>query len=200
MVPQPDLGSPPTPIPSALARQLGLGARRFLGVDERNSLSAAIVERLLGLEALSSASAVAGYLALADEVDPAAAMAAVERRGGAVHLPRLRDNTLDFVAWSDGDPLEENSLGIGEPAGPAVPLGSLDAVVLPCVAVDDAGTRVGFGAGYYDRSLEGVLELGDRPLLVGLAFEVQCLAAIERQEWDVPLDLVVTESRTIECA
>jgi 5-formyltetrahydrofolate cyclo-ligase len=77
---------------------------------------------------------------------------------------------------------------------------SIDVIALPCVAVDPAGTRVGFGTGFYDRALAGIGELASPPILVGAAFEAQLLGAIDRRDWDVPLDLVVTEKRTIRAA
>mgnify|MGYP001821364988 CR=1 FL=1 len=200
MVPQDDHGSPPTPTPADVARSLGLQARRSLSPAQRHAHSAAISERLLDLGRMGVAGPVAGYMALAEEADPAVALEALRTRGATVHLPRLVGQGLEFVAWTGDEPLETNRFGIAEPPGPSVPVESLAAVLIPCVAVDTRGSRVGFGAGYYDRTLATVHGAARRPLLVGIAFEVQCLADIERRQWDVPLDVVVTESRTIECS
>lgn len=202
MVPQPGQMSPPVPIPVDIARRLGLEARRFLPPSERAEFSSAIAGRLRELDEVRSAGSVAGYGALDDEVDLASLWGrytpARAPQGPGLYLPRLRGDGLEFVPWTSGDPLTANRFGIGEPAGDGVDAASLDVVVLPCVAVDPAGTRVGFGGGYYDRAL-GNLDADDpdRPLLIGVAFEVQCLGTIERREWDVPLDIVVTDTRTI---
>ncbi len=102
---------------------------------------------------------------------------------------------MDFVPWEPGSVLEPNRYGIGEPKGDAVAVADLDAVVLPCVAIDDLGNRVGFGAGYYDRALGG-LRSGDdpaRPRLIGVAFDNQRCDAIAAQPWDVSVDVVVTD-------
>ena len=69
-------------------------------------------------------------------------------------------------------------------------------VVVPCVAVDPSGNRLGFGAGYYDRALAGPSPV----IRLGVAFEVQVVDRIEPAPWDVPLDVVVTESRVIRPA
>lgn len=203
MVPQPDQMSPPAPIPAGFARRLGLEARRFLTPAERVELSSRIGERVLELDDVGIARSLAGYVALDDEVDPASIWAARqtadnEEEDASLCLPRVTGDGLEFVPWTVGDPLTTNQFGVGEPTGNGVAVASLDVVVLPCVAVDPAGTRVGFGAGFYDRALGELGTAGStRPVLVGVAFEVQCLAAIERREWDVPLDIVVTDTRTI---
>ena len=64
---------------------------------------------------------------------------------------------------------------------------------MPCVAVDPDGHRLGFGAGYYDRALAGAAATAR----IGVAFEVQVVDRLEPAPWDVPLDVVVTEARTI---
>jgi 5-formyltetrahydrofolate cyclo-ligase len=77
---------------------------------------------------------------------------------------------------------------------------NLDLVLVPLVGFDTQGNRLGSGAGYYDRSFDFRLRLHDaRPRLVGLAFDCQETAGLQRAGWDVPLDAIVTESRLILC-
>lgn len=104
---------------------------------------------------------------------------------------------MTFREWRADDVLVPGAFGIEEPPDDgrgAVSADALSVVVAPCVAVDRAGTRVGFGAGYYDRALA---EPDRRPEVVVAAFDVQVLAdELPRRPWDVPADVVVTERRT----
>jgi 5-formyltetrahydrofolate cyclo-ligase len=209
MVTQPAPMSPPPPIPAEIARRLGLQARRFLSEAERSELSGQVVQRLLELDEVRQARRLAGYAALADEVRLAGLFEELDRRGTQLALPRVSGEGLEFATWSPGDDLATGRFGVGEPTGGTVALPSLDVVVVPCVAVDDRGTRVGFGAGFYDRTLGAGSDEqaagdggdpqagGSGPVVVGVAFEVQCLGVIERRGWDVPLDVVVTDDRII---
>ena len=147
---------------------------------------------------MSGASSLAAYQALADEVDLGELWASLHTGDTALYLPRITagESAMEFAHWLPGEALIDNDFGIGEPAGDAIPVEELSVVVLPCVAVDSGGTRVGFGQGYYDRALEEIAgrDPDRRPLLVGVAFEQQVYAAIEGNEWDVPLDVLITES------
>ena len=153
------------------------------------------MDRVAALPEVRAAQRVAAYVALPDEVNPSGLWPRLATRSTTLLLPRITagaERLLEFAEWDGRAPLEANDLGIGEPHGPAVPLADIDVVILPCVAVDDLGTRVGFGAGYYDRTLAGPDE--GRPSLVGVAFEVQRVDRIAANPWDVPLDIVVTEA------
>ena len=182
----------------AAARTRGLTARRALRADERAERSRAIVARLLGLPELAGARRVAGYLATEDEVDLSGLWASLAERDTSVVLPRLcagGEPALEFAPWSASAPMVANRFGIPEPAGPAGAMAEIDVVLLPCAAVDDHGTRVGMGKGYYDRTLAGSRTGG--PALVGVAFEAQRMAHIAANPWDVPLQVVVTEVRVL---
>jgi 5-formyltetrahydrofolate cyclo-ligase len=100
-----------------------------------------------------------------------------------------------FSAWERDTALRPNRFGIGEPAEVApVPVEDLDVVVVPAVAVDRLGHRLGFGAGYYDRALAA---RGPGTLLVAAVFSVQVVDSITPEPWDVPVDVVVTEAGVI---
>lgn len=137
---------------------------------------------------------------MADEVDLVGLWERLDARGVAVHLPRIDasgEPAMDFVRWHPDATMTVNRFGIPEPPGEPIPLGTMDVIVIPCTAVDHAGTRVGMGAGFYDRALATAQP---KPLLVAVAFAVQLLAPderIRRRIWDVPVDVIVTESATI---
>lgn len=174
---------------------------------------------------------VAGYWPNTDEVDLVALWRHLVASGVHVCLPRIGPQgttSMDFVRWDPTESMTTNRYGIPEPSGPPSSLDDLDVVVLPCSAIDDAGTRVGMGAGFYDRALtplvgtpaattgsatqsaaplpDGNRTEADQPhrhraLLIGVAFECQRVpddTRIIAAEWDVGVDLVVTESATID--
>jgi 5-formyltetrahydrofolate cyclo-ligase len=105
---------------------------------------------------------------------------------------------MTFSFWDHDTTLQPNRFGIDEPVdAEPVRVDDLDVVVVPAVAVDRLGNRLGFGAGYYDRTLAG-----RRPgtLVVAAVFSVQVLDEITPRSWDVPVDVVVTDAEVIRTA
>ncbi len=103
---------------------------------------------------------------------------------------------MSFRAWDPGEPTVPNRFGIEEPPADGrgdLAASALDVVVLPCTAVDRCGRRLGFGAGYYDRALADAGD-GRGPLVVCVAFDVQVVGELPVRPWDVPADVVVTET------
>ena len=97
---------------------------------------------------------------------------------------------MSFRRYRLGDPVRRNRFGIAEPAGGrGVPLISLSVVLMPLVAFSDEGRRIGMGGGFYDRYFAAA----QRPLMVGVAHELQRLQHISHRDWNVPLDAAVTE-------
>jgi len=111
-------------------------------------------------------------------------------------LPVISGNdeyTMKFHSWRADTVLVKNSYGILEPQGTApVPLSGVDLLIMPLVAYDRLGNRLGMGAGYYDRHLES-LRKSDKPLRIGVAYSLQELDLIEKNSWDIPLHGVVNE-------
>jgi 5-formyltetrahydrofolate cyclo-ligase len=179
-------------------------ARRRLPPEVRDLAEARLVERLLALDELRGPATVAWYLPTDGEVDLRGAVDVLGERGATLWLPVVgEERSMRFSRWTSDTELVANRYGIPEPAGldggdhtDVRRADELDVVVLPCVAVDGRGTRVGFGAGYYDRAL-GAAPPQQRPRCVGVAFELQVVDLLERASWDVPLDIVVTEERTL---
>lgn len=178
-------------------------ARRDLEPSARRAAEASLTRHLLELDELESSAdddrprRMALYLSTDGEVDLSGAADEVAGRGWQVLLPVIGPaRSMSFAPWSPGSPLVANRYGIPEPAhgvGDLVPAQELDVVVLPCVAVDRSGHRLGFGAGYYDRALAEAAATQR----IGVAFEVQVVDRIDPAPWDVPLDVVVTEAGVI---
>ncbi|MEX2274535.1 MAG: 5-formyltetrahydrofolate cyclo-ligase [Actinomycetota bacterium] len=111
--------------------------------------------------------------------------------GRTVCLPRLAKGQMRARTYRPGDPVVETSFGAYEPAdGAIVEAADLDAVLVPAVAFDRLGFRVGYGGGFYDRFLRGV-----RPdaLRIGIGLAAQRVEQVPRGHFDLPVDLVVTE-------
>jgi 5-formyltetrahydrofolate cyclo-ligase len=181
-------------------------ARAALPEDERSARSAAASARLLTLPELTALTAagpktLAGYVAAKGEIDPASVLEAAAAAGATVALPRVATEPprLRFHR-ADAGPLTPGRFGLREPsaAAPEIPLDELDVVLVPGLAFDAEGRRLGFGGGYYD----GVFGAGSprRPALIGLCYDFQIVAQCPAGQGDVPVDLVVTDARVLRPA
>ena len=116
--------------------------------------------------------------------------------GKRLALPVIaRNGVMDFFAYDVRAPLLPNRYGIMEPAPGArhVLTLSLGAVLVPLVAFDGEGNRLGMGGGFYDRHFAAAPD-GLRPLLIGVAHETQRAQSLPVETWDVPLDAVLTDA------
>ncbi|CCG40048.1 5-formyltetrahydrofolate cyclo-ligase [Magnetospirillum molischianum] len=170
------------------ALQLRRGESARLGV----AASLALAARADALE-VGPQTIVGGYWPLPGEVDPRPLMATLAARGASLALPMVTapDAPLIFRAWCPGDPLESGPHGTFHPAA-AAPLLSPTLVLVPLLAFDAKGFRLGFGGGYYDRTLDA-LRRGGGVVAAGLAFAAQQSPALPSEPWDQPLDMVFTE-------
>lgn len=173
-------------------------ARRQIPAPQRRAAAASAARALRQLRWLRPGTRIALYMATAEEFDCAPLLAAAAARGASILLPRLRPGrsamAMQFVTAHGA--MRRNRFGILEPRG-GLACGArwLSLILLPLVAFDAAGTRLGMGAGYYDRALAFRL-LRSRwrgPLLIGVAFALQQSPALPRQPHDVALDGVITE-------
>jgi 5-formyltetrahydrofolate cyclo-ligase len=137
------------------------------------------------------------YLPAPGEFDPSPLLCLAQRRGARILVPRLsRVHPAGMTFAPLSPPLRRNRFGLLEPAGRASASAlTLDIVLVPLVAFDRRGHRLGMGGGFYDRALS--FRLRRRrwrgPRLIGLAYAIQELPAIEAAPWDVRLDAVLTE-------
>jgi len=103
------------------------------------------------------------------------------------------DHAMEFHHWYAETSLKQNQYGIREPLKTSsISLAGFDMLLMPLVAYDKSGNRVGMGSGYYDRHLESLRE-ASQPLRVGVAYSLQEVAKLKKNDWDVPLHAVVTE-------
>lgn len=137
---------------------------------------------------------IAGYWPMGTEMDVRPAMRDMERLSHPLCLPAVaaRGQPLVFRQWGLGDPLEDSAHGTSEPAADA-PEATPLIMFVPGLAFDSEGFRIGYGLGYYDRTIAALRE-GPGLLAIGIAYAAQLIEAVPREDHDQPLDLIVTEN------
>lgn len=138
-------------------------------------------------------SVVSGYRAIGTEIDPSALLETFHCEQVRLALPRVagRGQPLDFRYWAPGDSLIKGQLGVEEPAPDADPARP-SLVLVPALAIDRRGHRLGYGAGYYDRTL-AALRLSGPVTAIGLCYDDQLVRAVPSGRHDVSVDWIVTE-------
>ncbi len=169
------------------------GRRRDAAARAGPHCAAALAD--LGLSVLGDRDpgAVSGFWPIRDEIDVRPLLAALETRGWVVALPAVMgsDEPLAFRVWSRGGALVEAAFGLMEPAVEAACVDP-DVALVPLLAFDRRGYRIGYGKGHYDRTLR--LLRGRRAVLaVGVAFAAQEVVQVPVEPHDQPLDAVLTE-------
>lgn len=148
---------------------------------------------------LARFSVVAGYQPMGSEIDPAPLLKRLAAAGAHIVLPRTASKgsclPLSFHLWSPGQSLVKSAFGVAEPS-PDAPQLTPDLVIVPLLAFDDLGHRMGYGQGHYDRTLEA-LRARHPVVAIGLAFEAQRVASVPREDHDQPLDGILTQARYI---
>jgi len=190
-----------SPHPCPLRQQLR-AQRQRLPVAKQRQAALAVADHLADWPPFVAARRIAGYWACHGELDPLPLLERAWHTGKTAYLPVLADSppqSLRFAPYRPETPLRPNRFRILEPeVSPADELKptDLDLILMPLVAFDPTGTRLGMGGGFYDRSFAFLLDpdyQGHRPWLIGLGYAFQQVAVLSRQSWDVPLDAVVTE-------
>lgn len=174
-------------------RAAALARRDALDPQQRAGAAVAMAARMPPLD-ITSSTVVAGYAPIRSEIDPVPLMQSLARQGAALAMPAISrpDAALAFRAWKQGAALVPGAFGISEPSATAAEVVP-DIVLVPLVAFDRAGHRIGYGAGYYDRTLEA-LRRHKSLVAVGLAFTVQEIPQVPALPHDVRLDYVLTET------
>jgi 5-formyltetrahydrofolate cyclo-ligase len=156
---------------------------------------------LMDLELTRRAERIALYAALPYELPTRPLFDAVVEKTGAALLPRTVDPLgLEFFAVECWEDLRPGGFGVLEPPndGAAIRLMPGDLVVVPGVAFDEDGYRLGHGKGYYDRAFAA--ELGDAPTLVGFGYEFQIVDAVPHDHRDRQMDAIVTNRKVRDCS
>ncbi|WP_406727132.1 5-formyltetrahydrofolate cyclo-ligase [Streptomyces sp. GD-15H] len=185
----------------ALRREILLARNRLTADDVRESATA-LADRALGLPELAHARTVAAYVSVGSEPGTLVLLDALRARGVRVLLPALLpDNDLDWGAYTGEGSLTRVRHGgrmallepAGERLGPDAVTGA-DAVLLPGLAVDARGMRLGRGGGSYDRVLARLERAGTHPALVVLLYDTEVVERVPEEPHDRPVHAVVSPS------
>jgi 5-formyltetrahydrofolate cyclo-ligase len=139
---------------------------------------------------------IACYCAHKNEFETLPMMQAIFRSQKKCYLPVLCEgNTLGFVRYEEGDELEVNQFGILEPfdSSRKIAVDKLDLIIMPLVAYDSQGRRLGMGGGFYDRTLASMHVHSSKPHLLGLAYASQHIDELPSDSWDINIHSVITE-------
>jgi 5-formyltetrahydrofolate cyclo-ligase len=174
-------------------RRVQAERRRKVAGDARIAAAEAILEHLVADAQMGSARRIGLFAALADEPPTRPLFEALRRAGGVCLLPRCRAQQLVYAQVARWEDLRPGRYGVLEPppGEPAAELGAGDVVLVPGLAFDRAGHRLGRGGGYYDRTFPP--GRADGPVLFGLCYALQVVDDVPHDSRDCRMDAIVTE-------
>ena len=185
-------------VAKAELRRAAIVRRDALPAAERELAAETIAAREFPLE-IASGTVVSGYFPMKSEISPIPLLRKLAALGAQLVLPVVagKGKPLIMRAWRLGEPLVAGTWGIREP-GPEAPEVEPDILIVPLLAFDRHGHRIGYGAGYYDLTIAKLRE--KKPVVAaGIAFSAQEIVAVPTTPSDVRLDLVLTEREAIDC-
>jgi 5-formyltetrahydrofolate cyclo-ligase len=181
--------------------------RDVIAQDQRDEMTAHATERFLDLPEIRAARTVAGFVSTRSEIDTEPLLEQLRKRGVDVVLPRVSTGLipprLRFHRTKTRADLVFGIFGLLEPGMecPELAAHEIDVFMVPGLAFDKRGARIGYGGGYYDELAAYVHAHPDasNARFIGYTFEFQLVEACPSGEWDVPLDTIVTDERVVRC-
>ncbi len=153
--------------------------------------SAAMVAKLAELQPLRKAQNIMAFAAFGNEISVDGFIEELRNQGKTVLLPRInRESGIEAVVYDNWESCSISSFGIREPLGKAVEPQSIDAILVPGIAFDGNGFRIGYGKGYYDSFLP---KLSSYAFICGVCFDFQVVDSINPETYDVPVHWIVTD-------
>ena len=186
-----------TDSPKARLREQALALRDALPASERAAAASTIAARPFPVK-VDPGTVVSGFSPMKSEINPIPLMRRLADAGANLALPTIagRGNPLTMRAWAFGEPLNSGQWGIREPF-PDARVVDPDILIVPLAAFDRAGHRIGYGAGYYDMTINALR--AKKPVVaIGIAFAAQEIPLVPATERDARLDLVLTEREVID--
>lgn len=184
-------------MPKRAVRQRLLNHRKQLQVVECHPLGLQAQQHLIRAECFRDARVVALYSPINNEVATESLFSAARAAGKQICYPRVADQVLEFVEVTSLQLLRPARFGVAEPeAGRLISVDAVDLIVVPGVAFDRAGHRLGYGKGFYDRELARVSAAATS---VGLCYGFQVCDRLPREAHDRPVQFLATETEFIPC-
>ncbi len=175
----------------AQLRQQALQLRQNIPAAQRVEYAQSVKLHFIDFPHLTYAKSFAGYYAVRGEVDVLPIFNHMAKYEKHMALPRTHGQYLTFHSWRPGEPLQDDHLGIKVPFGEAhfIP----EVVLVPLLAFDSRGYRLGYGGGYYDRSMQALRNMNIAPLFIGVAYSEQEMPELPIEPHDQKLDGILTE-------
>lgn len=172
-----------------------------IDVTTRQSAAIAAAQHFVDSELFKTSHHIACYFPLPKEFDTTPIIDAIWQAKKNCYLPIVSpDKKLHFIRYEKNDELVPNRFNIPEPmlhGENFFPAQQLDVVLLPLIGFDLKGHRLGTGGGYYDRTFNFLKTVPSKPLLIGLGYTIQQAGELPHDEWDVPLDGVLTPEKLL---
>lgn len=185
---------------SAIRQSIRL-ERAKLASEEQMEKAKKLTTIVVQLSKFLNSQHIAGYWPNDGEINPLSILNTAHEMGKSCYLPKLDPSPIaqmQFVEYLPKDPLTTNRLGILEPLlieRKIISAELLDLVLVPLVAFDEKGRRLGMGKGYYDRAFAFLnTEPKTKPFLLGIAYDLQRVLKLPSETWDIPLNSIATES------
>ena len=172
--------------------------RRALSYEQQVQAGLGLANIFLAQPLLADSQNIAVYIANDGEIDPAGLVHELWLNNKSCYLPLVspeNNKHLQFIAYRPDSPMVKNRYGIPEPEyNPNLLIDpeELDVVLMPLTGFDKRGQRLGMGGGYYDRTF-GFIRTAAKPVLIGLAHECQQVEQLPVENWDIPMEAVVTD-------
>jgi len=182
----------------AALRQHFRHLRQQLNVETRMVYAKQATQLLIKQDCFRESQHIACYLSVKSEMDVMPLMEIIWQNNKKCYLPVLsHQNDLGFVHYENHDDLIPNQFGIMEPKfkDQKISLEKLDIIIMPLIAFDQKGHRLGAGGGYYDKTFANVAKDQRQPLRIGWAFSIQQAEQLPHDVWDVDLHALVTENK-----
>lgn len=179
-------------------RQSILTIRRHLSALDIEDAGYKIANTLVKHPKLQHECIIGSYVSTSGELSSRHINKGLLKRGHTLALPRIdieHKGLMDFYRFDMDDELVENRFHILEPEDNEekyLNFDSLEVLIVPLVAFDNHGNRLGMGGGYYDRALK---KLSAECLTIGVAYDFQCIEQVPVEHWDMPLDEIITPTR-----
>ncbi len=181
-------------------RRSYLKKRLMFDKNKAKELSKIIAGNFIDNIDINKISSVAGYYPISGEVDILTLMQLLNNLGIKISMPVVKEKKtpLIFRLWEDNSKMEHvNKYNIKQP-NQEMPEVIPDLIIVPLLAFDKKGYRLGYGEGYYDRTISYLKEIGNKFITVGVAFSFQYNEQIPIDEYDQKLDYIVTEEEFIK--